>query len=99
MDFIYDLLIGRRYKFMKHEHHPTGVAVSYDDYTEKITIKWEDPKLFPPTGEYPFEYFIDGTFEEIDSENYCEHEWKHYIGFREEYDYCVYCPAKKPSSK
>ena len=101
------IIMGARYRLVKHPQHPVGIPKRGSWQTKLILVEWENPSLIPPSGYYPEEAFSDGTFEflgyaasEPESPFYasntsCNHKWKTYVGLREEFDYCETCNIKK----
>jgi hypothetical protein len=105
------IIIGARYKLLKHPHQPIGTAARFMPQTHEIWVEWDDQTLNPPADHYPESYFGDGTFEFVDygsdkpyyiremekekATKTCSHEWAVYNGFREYYEYCKKCDIKK----
>ena len=100
--------MGGRYKLVKHPQQPIGIAKTSVWGTKDILVVWEDQSLIPPSDQYPEDMFADGSFvfvgypsEDIFGDlskpyaTTCRHEWKTYVGFREEYDYCQKCNVKR----
>lgn len=94
--------IGAKYQYAKHPDKPIGTATGYDFSSSYVTIEWDNKNLIPPVDDYPEEYFSDGTFLAVDEMSVqggdpaCwYHDWAHYKGFTEEYEYCKRCDAKR----
>ena len=99
---------GDRYKLVRHPSTPIGKIIQIDQITDHAIIEWDDQDLIPPYEKYPIRSFKDGTFSLVEEFNFTyvggdlncyDHQWQHYIGLMEEYDFCKTCGMKRYGSQ
>jgi hypothetical protein len=101
-----DLTLGKVYDVVKeHNLGPGGFSVMvYDviDDTGRINTynqQYFQYNLQPTAQPYPTDWLdaMKYTTRKMPNfvKNMCQHKWTHYVGIREEYDFCSICDLKK----